>query len=257
MIVSSLIAGLVLLMPGSEPSPEDSLFHQAVFPAGISVEYGLGTFSVRDEYISKEKYSGTLPRISAHWSRSHRNYFYYLSLEYRHSSEIDNYNVSTDIYQVTLHQGFLYPLSKGSLLSKDLFVFLGPSTDLHVFSNEPQIAVSGFDYAHSYAVLLSLGLHAQVIAPLGHGFQTESQLQFGALSLGVRMVDDEEEDVSPVKPLTAVAGTNLLLRMGMRYHLSGALSLKGSYGLQMTRISAWEPLLAVSDNLIMTITYGF
>jgi hypothetical protein len=256
MTVSSLILGLVLLSPGGASAPAESLTHHAAFPAGVSVEYGLGMYSVRDEYISKEKYSGTLPNIGVQWTRSHRTYCYHLSLDYRHSSDIDNYNVSTDVYHFALCQGFLYPLSKGSVLSRDLFVFLGPSTDLHFFSNEPQIAVSGFDYAQSYAALLSLGLHTRVIAPLGHGFQTEGQLGFGVLSLGMRMVDDEEEDVSPVKPLTVFAGTNLLFRLGVRYHLFGALSLKGSYGLQMTRISAWEPLLAVSDNLIVTVTYA-
>jgi hypothetical protein len=256
MTVTSLVLGLVLLAPGSESSPEDPLSHQAVFPAGISVECGLGQYSVRDEYISKEKYSGTLPNIGVQWTRSHRTYCYHLSLDYRHSSGIDNYNVSTDIYHFTLNQGFLYPLSRWSLFSKDLFVLLGPSTDLHFFANEPQIAVSGFDYAQSYAVLLSLGFHAQALMPLGQGFQMEGQLQFGALSLGVRMVDDEEEDVSPVKPLTVFAGTNLLFRLGVRYHLFRALSLKSSYGLQMTRISAWAPLLAVSDNLIVTVTYA-
>jgi hypothetical protein len=256
MTVSSLVLGLLLVAPAAASSPEDSLSHRAVFPAGISVEYGLGAYSVRDEYISREKYSGTLPTIGVQWTRRHRTYCYHLNLNYRHSKDIDNYNVSTSIYQFTLHQGFLYPLSRGSLFSRDLFVFLGPSTDLHFFSNEPQIAVTGFDYAQSYAALLSLGLHTRVIVPLGRGFQTEGQLGFGVLSLGMRMVDDEEEDVSPVKPLTAFAGTNLLFRLGVRYHLFGAVSLKGSYALQMTRISAWEPLLAVSDNLIVTVTYG-
>ncbi len=256
MTVSSVVTGLVLIAPGGASAPVESLPHETVFPAGISVECGLGKYSVRDEYISKEKYSGTLPNIGVQWTRSHSTYCYHLSLDYRHSSDIDNYNVSTNIYQFTLRQGFLYSVSKRSPFLRDLFVFLGPSTDLHFFSNEPLIAVSGFDYAQSYAVLLSLGLRGQALMPLGHGLQAEGQLQFGAVSLGIRMVDDEEEDVSPVKPLTVFAGTNLLFRLGVRYHLVGRLSLKGSYGLQMTRISSWEPLLAVSDNLIATVTYG-
>ena len=34
-----------------------TVFSQTV----ISLQYGLGNYSVKDEYISKEKYSGTLP----------------------------------------------------------------------------------------------------------------------------------------------------------------------------------------------------
>jgi hypothetical protein len=180
-----------------------------------------------------------------------------LSLDYHNSSDISNYNVSTDVYQFTLHQGFLYPITRGPLLSRDLFVFLGPSTGVHFFANELQIAVSGFDYAQSFAVLISLGLHTEIIMPLAPGLEAEGRLRFAALSLGMRMVDDEEEDVSPVKPLTVFSGTNVLFRLGLRYHLVAGLSLKASYDMQMTRISSWEPLLAASDNLIMTATYSF
>jgi hypothetical protein len=247
----------VLLAPVATALGDDSVLHQAAFPTGVSVEYGFGSLSMRDEYISKEKYTGALPQMGISWSRSHETYLYHLSLDYHSSSEISNYNVSTDVYQFTLRQSFLYPLSQTSLFSRDLFVFLGPSTSAHVFYNNPQIAVSGFDYAQSFAVLLSLGLHTDLILPMGHGVQAEGGLQFSALSLGIRMVDDEEEDVSPVKPLTVFSGTDLKLLVGARYRLTSGFSLKASYGLFVTRISSWEPLLTVSDNLIMTLTYGF
>ena len=115
---------------------QDSENHQTVFPKGISVEYGLGNYSVRDEYISKEKYSGTLPSFRVSWSRFHNKYGYYLSLEYANSSNIKNYNVSTDIYQFALNQGFLYPLPKMSLFNRDVNAFLGPSTELFFFYNK-------------------------------------------------------------------------------------------------------------------------
>lgn len=257
MTVRIITLVLSLLVPANQSWGDDSLFCHQKLPAGISVEYGFGSFSMRDEYISKEKYTGTLPHMGVSWSRSHEAYTYFLSLDYRNSSDISNYNVSTDVYQFTLHQSFLYPLTKWSLLSRDVFAFLGPSIGAHFFYNEPQIAVDGFDYAQSFAVLISLGLHTEIFMPLGHGLQAEGRLRFAALSLGVRMVDDEEEDGSPVKPLTVFSGTNALFRLGLRYHLVSGLSLKAAYDMQMTRISSWEPLLAVSDNLIMTATYSF
>ena len=247
---------LVSLVPIGAARGDDSAACGPVFPPSISLEYGLGALSLRDEYISEEKYTGTLPHMGLNWSRTHDTYLYWLDLDYRSSGDMSNYNVSTDVYQFTLSQSFLYPLSSRSL-PQNLFVFLGPSTSVHVFYNNPQIAVSGFDYAQSFAVLLSLGLHTELLMPLGHGFQAEGGLQFGALSLGVRMVDEEEEDVSPVKPLTVFSGTDLRCRVGVRYHIAAGLSVKVAYGLFMTRISSWEPLLAVSDNLITTLTYGF
>lgn len=252
----NLIISTILLFAGNCYA-QDSLSHRNVFPSGISVEYGLGNYSVRDEYISKEKYSGTLPSFNANWSRFHSKHCYHLSLEYRSSSKIKNYNVSADIYQFALNQGFLYPLPRMSLFAGDTYAFLGPSTELYFFYNKQNIAVSGFDYAQSFAALFSIGLNSEIILPIRKDLQVESSLCLSILSLGFRMVDNEEEDVSPVKLLTLLSGTNASFRLGIRYNLFGNFSVKIAYKLHLTRISSWDPLLSASDNLIVTVAYKF
>jgi len=257
MRIEFILISLAMLLFAGNSFAQDSLNHRAVFPRGISVEYGLGNYSVRDEYISKEKYSGTLPSFKANWSRFHNKYGYYLSLEYGSSSKIKNYNISTDIYQFALNQGFLYPLPAMSLFAREVYAFLGPSTELYFFYNKQNIAVSGFDYAQSFAALFSLGLNAEIIVPIRKNLQAEGSLGLSMLSLGFRMVDSEEEDVSPVKLLTLLSGTNAWFRLGIRYHLIDNFSLKLGYKLHLTRISSWDPLLSASDNLIVTVAYEF
>jgi hypothetical protein len=247
--------GVVILLLTGYVLPQETPRQSSIFPAGLSVEYGLGKYSVRDEYISKEKYSGILPSIKTNWSRLHNKYIYHLSLEYRSSSEITNYNVSTNIYQFALNQGYLYPLSKVSIFNKDLYAFLGPSAELYFFFNRQNIAVFGFDYTQSIALLLSSGLNSEVILPLRKNLQAEGSLNLSILSLGFRMVDFEEDDAMPVKLLTFLSGTNAALRLGIRYDLVSNFSLKLAYQFQLARISAWDPLLAASDNLIITLTY--
>jgi hypothetical protein len=257
MKIKSIFFSLTILVIVGNSFAQDSLSHRTIFPTGISVEYGLGNYSVRDEFISKEKYSGTLPHFKVDWSRFHNKYGYYLSFEYRSSSEIKNYNVSADIYQFALNQGFLYPLPKKSLFAKNVYPFLGPSTELYFFYNEQNIAVSGFDYSQSFAMLLSIGLDSEIIFPIRNDLQAETSLGLGILSLGFRMVDDEEEDVSPAKLLTSLSGTNASVSQGIRYNLFGDFSLKVAYKLNVTRISSWDPLLSASDNIITTMTYKF
>lgn len=249
--------GFLILSANSEMFAQDSLSHKSIFPVGITLEYGFGNYSVTDEYISKEKYSGSLPYYRISWSKYHHNYVYNLGMEYRYSSEIKNYNVSTDIYQFFFNQGFLYILPKFSLFKKDVYTFLGPSTELFFFYNKQNIAVSGFDYAQSFAALFSLGISSELFYPVGSNFFVESSLGFSILSFGFRMVDDEETDVSPVKLLTLFSGINASYRLGVRYYLFNNLSLKAAYLFNVTRISAWDPLLSASDNLIFTLTYGF
>lgn len=252
-----LLFGLSFLIATSN-LPAQGLFNEkATSPSGISLEYGIGSHAHTDEYISKERYSGTLPYFGAGWTNEHENYVYQIGMEFRYSSKIENYNVSADVYQFCLNQGFLYPLPEFSLLSRKAYAYMGPATEVFVYANKQNIAVSGFDYSQSFAALLSLGLSSELLYPLSDSFNIESSLKFSVLSLGMRMVDVEETDESPAKLLTLLSGVNGSFRWGIRYHLFRRLSVRVTYLLSATRISAWDPLLSASDNLILGVTYGF
>jgi hypothetical protein len=248
---------LVILVSINTLPGQDSLECNSIFPKGIVIEYGVGNYSVKDEYISKEKYSGTLPNYSFGWARKHDTYVYQLDLYYRYSSQIKNNTITTEINQFTLNQGFLYSLNKISLFQKDLYLWLGPTTELFFFSNDQNIAVSGFDYAQSYAGLLSAALNAKGIYPLNQVWIIESSVRFSVLSLGFHMVDNEEDDQSPVKFLTLFSGLNASFELGTRYYLWESLLIKLAYRFELTRITAWEPLLAASDNVMIGLTCGF
>lgn len=254
---AKIIISAITLLIAIESPGQDTLHYPNLYPGGISIEYGIGSYSVRDEYISKEKYSGTLPYYSFGWARKHNKYIYRLEMTYRNSNNINNYNVSTNINQFTLNQGFLYPLKNMTLFKNDLYIWLGPSTEFFFYYSKPNIAVSGFDYAQSFAGLFALGFNADVIYPFKHNFQLESSLSLTVLSLGFRMVDSEEDDQSLVKPLTLFSGLNSSFDLGARYYLFNRLSVKLAYKFELTRISAWDPLLSASDNLIIGLTYKF
>ncbi|MBS4036091.1 MAG: hypothetical protein KGZ85_16635 [Ignavibacterium sp.] len=236
---------------------QDSTNQKSIFPEGISLEYGIGSYAVTDEYISKEKYSGSLPYYSITWANQHSNYIYHLKIDFGNSSEIENYNVSADIYQFTLNQGFSYALPKFTMFNKDAYLYLGPSTELFFYYNKQKIAVSGFDYSQSFALLISAGVNSQLFYKLWNDFNIEGSLDFNVLSLGFRMVDMEENDESPAKILTLVSANNVEFTIGPRYYLFDNLSVKAAYLFNLTRISAWEPLLSASDNVVFTLTYGF
>ncbi len=239
-------------------SGQDTLNYNSVFISGITLEFGQGLYSVKDEYISKEKYSGIIPHFGLRWTKYHDDYCYMLGFEIQNSSDIKNNNVSTSIYQFTLNQGFLYPLSKFSFLSKELFTYIGPSTDLFFFYNKQNIAITGFNYASSFAFLFSVGVNSEFILPLRESLFIEGSLGFSVLSLGFRMVNDEDEnEEAPAKLLTLFSGINGSFKLGARYYFLDNLSLKLAYRFQLARISSWTPLLSASDNLIISVSYGF
>ena len=61
--------------------PQESAEEKLLLPSGISLEYGIGSFAVTDVYISKEKYSGSLPYYGISWHKPHDNYVYRLQPE--------------------------------------------------------------------------------------------------------------------------------------------------------------------------------
>ncbi len=255
--ISRIIIAVISLMIISQASAQDTINYKTVFPSGIFVGYGLGLYSVKDEYVSKEKYSGTLPYLNAGWTNKHEKYVYQIGIGFQSSSNLKNYNVSTNVFQFSLNQGFLYSLSEFSLFSKKAYAYLGPSSEVFVFVNKQNIAVTGFDYSLSVAILISLGLSSEIIYPLSEKFNIENSLNFSVLSLGLRMVDLEEDNESPAKLLTLFSGTNGLFRLGIRYFLLKNLSVRAAYLLGVTRISSWAPLYVASDNFVFTLTYGF
>jgi hypothetical protein len=252
---------LSTLLVAANSSGQDSVNHQTIFPRGVAIDYGLGHCSVRDEYISKEKYSGTLPYFAVSWSRFHNKYGFRQKLEYRSSSEVRNYNISTDIIQFSLHRDYLYPVGKFTILSKDIFSYLGPSTELFLFYNKPNFVEGGIHINYSFVLLISGGFNSEFIVPLQHGFQVESSVYLSLLSVGLRTPEivepkeNEDEEESVVKLLTPFTGMNSVVSFGARYYFFTSLSMKLAYKFQLTRIRSWDPLLSVSDNLILSLTY--
>jgi hypothetical protein len=253
----NLIITILILFIDSNLPAQDAVTKPNLFPAGLTMKYGTGHYSHKDEYISGEKYTGMMPFYSLEWARSHERYVYQLEMIYRHSSGIRNHHVSADITQFMMSQGFIYPLREMLLFKKDLFLWIGPSSELYFFYNKPEIAVSGFDYAQSYAMLASLGLNAEGILPLNQKFNAESSVHLTVVSVGGRMVDNEEDGQSPVRLLTLLSGLNSSFSLGVRYQVFNPLTVRIAYRFEFTRISKWTPLLAASDNATVALTYRF
>ena len=242
---------------------QDTLDHKIVFSDGISIESGLGYFAVRDEYFSREKYSGTLPYYSIYWSRFHDKNGFCLKLKYRSSLDINNYNISTSITQFSLNADFIYPIGKFTIFSKEVFSYLGPSAEFYIFSNEQNFVENGISLNISIAMLISLGINSEFIVPISKSFQLSSSFHLSLLSLGLRMpeliepYDNDKEKESFFKLLTPFSGINFNTSLGVRYFWHKSISTKLAYNFEILSINEWDTLLAVSENIIFTFTYHF
>ena len=254
----ALLAVLPLLF-ASELSAQTEAGPHLSLPSGISIKAGLGRYSVRDEYFSVEKYSGTLPYFSATWARSHERGGYRIGVEYRSSSEIRNNNISAGVTSFSLNLDYLYHVASFSLFSRDAILFLGPSTGFFMHFSELHIAFSELEIPYSFAILLPVGVNSTLVLPVTDRFQVSGSVRSSLFSLGLRMIDLDEDvdEESPVRFLTFPSGLNANLRFGLRYALMDRFSLDFGYELQVLRISPWDSLLSASDNLLAGFTVVF
>ncbi len=255
--MKTILITLLLILLSVELSSQNLNDYSAPVNKGIAINYGYGGYSVKDEYISTEKYSGHLPFFSLSWGNRHNKYGYTLEFEYRYSDEVDNFNVSTSITQFSINQGFIYPLKRPLFLGNEMDLWIGPDVGLFVFANDQNIAVDGFEYSLSFAGLFSTGIKIVALYPVGNKLFIKSALNTSLLSFGYRMVDSEEDDRSPVKLLTFLSGSNSSFDLGIGYRIFGKLSLNTAYRFELFRISSWDPVISASDNMIVGFNYTF
>lgn len=239
---------------GGQSSPE----HRALFVEGISADLGAGQYIGRDEVVSKNIYSGTLPYIAVHWARFHTAYGYHVSLEYRQSSDITNAGLPTEVTQFSMSRARLYPAGKLTIFSRDSYLYLGPSTEFYLFFNQPRLEGEGLYLNFSFLALLSLGISSDVIMPVTSKLRVESRARLALLSIGLQMPNlqnTDEDSEPPIRLLNPISGLHVAIDYGLRYQVSPSISLQMSYQLAVTRVTILKSLVTASDNILISLSY--
>jgi len=241
---------------GGQSSPD----HRALFVEGISADLGVGQYIGRDEVVSKNIYSGTLPYVAAHWARFHTAYGYHVSLEYRQSSEIANVGLPTEVTQLSMSRARLYPAGKLTLFPWDSYLYLGPSTEFYLFFNQPRLEGEGLYLNFSFLALLSLGISSDVVMPVTSSLRVEGRTRLALLSFGLQMPDlqnTDEDSEPPIRLLNPFSCLHAAIDCGLRYQVSPSISLKMSYKLAVTRVTILRSLVTASDNIMVSLSYHF
>lgn len=225
-----------------------------VIPSGFTLALGAGPYAVRDEYISRERYTGTLSYVRVGWTHAEGGRGYRLEFGYGGSSEIANHSVSTGITHAALNVDYFHRVSRFRLFSRDAQLFVGPSGGLSLYVNEPELGDNAFNLIVSFAAMLSAGVNAQAVLPLSDRLHVTGTLRTTVLSLALRMVDLVEDDESPVALLTPWAGFGSTIGLDVRYSLLDHVSLGVGYELAMLRIRSWDPVASAGDNLFVQVT---
>jgi len=256
---SKIIFSTFLLLLALESPGQDTLNNKTVFPSGISVGYGQGLFSVKDEYISKEKYSGTLPYINLEWVRFHHKNAYHLEFEYRNSTNIKNNKISAKVMQFVFNQDFSYPVGSFPLFSRNVYAYLGPSVQFFYYDIHYNFAQPGtFISPKTFGIIGSLAINTEFLYPVNKKLRIEGLIRSNLVSFSGKDYDERKyEDEPGPALLTVFTVTKFDFDLSIRYYLVNRVSAALRYRFDLIRINKWDPYIASSNNLIISLNFTF
>lgn len=256
---SRIIISAGILLLSLELTGQDTINYKTIFPSGISVGYGQGLYSVKDEYISKEKYSGTLPYFNVEWVRFHNKNAYRLELEYQNSNNITNNNISAEVMQFVFNQDFIYSVGSFPLFSRNVYTYLGPSVQFFFYDIYYNFAQPGtFLSPKTFGIIGSLGINTEFIYPVNKKLRIEGFLRSNLLSFSGKEIDEYKYKNEPTPTLLSViTATKIDCDLTMRYYFAKRVSASIGYEFDLLRIDKWDPYIAACNNLIISINYTF
>ena len=235
---------------------QDSTKSQWAFGDGLSVQGGISYLSTRDEYFSAERYSGTAPYFAMGWSRLHETYGYRLLVQYAHTSDLKNFDVSAEVTQFLLGLDFLYPIGKAEVFSREISFFLGPTSELFMATRHQ--VYSPYSEVNTYASLVSGGMRSEAFYPISPRLQLRAALQTTILSLGMKTTRDPNgQKTTSLKLLTPFGGFNASGELEVVHKLSDSFSVAVGYRFELACISQWDFFISAQDELIASISFNF
>lgn len=251
------LSGLLLLTPILKG--QDTVNYKAIFPSGISFGYGLGSYSVIDEYISGERYSGRLPCLNLEWIRFHDKIAYRLEFEYQNSDNISNNSISARAMQFVFNEDFIFHVGSFPLLSKRVFAYLGPSVQFFYYDIKYNFGQPGtFISPKTFGIIGSLGINGACIFPVNDKLQIEGVMRSSLLSFSGKKIDEYKyEDQPSPTLLSAITATKIDCDIGIRYYPVRRVSATMAYKFDLLRIHRWDPYIAASNSLVISLNYTF
>jgi hypothetical protein len=253
--ISMVILTCLLLTSNDRCPAQDSASYQNIFRSGFELRGGLGYLALRDEHISNEKYSGSSSWFDLQWSKYHDTFGYRIGMSFQNTAAIKNRTVSAKATIGSFNLIYQYPVGSFNLFNREVWLSLGPGTDIVFLTRNQNIAQnpgSEQDIYQSGAWLFSLSIRGEAILPISEIFQTESSMQLGLVSIGGGSGGLSKISES-MKWLTLFSGLHASAEIGVRYFPMKWVSIKAGYVLDIIRIDSWNYLLAARDNVFLSV----
>jgi hypothetical protein len=232
----------------------------------ISIYKSEGNCSINDKQISENTYSGTTGSIGITYMGSHQTYGPYFKFNYENGSKIQYNKTSATINNILLSYGMIYPIKGLKLFNKNLYAYLGPSTDIYFHLRTQNVSFNIIAPTVSYALFFSLSLNAIVVYPVNKKIACEGIFSATAISFGSRFPNIDYKQINLFKLLPFYKALRNSDRIALAYHPFGFLTLKAGYEFDFMGIKSygnssdgidWAGVHSIGNHGFIETTFNF
>lgn len=234
---------IILFLPGiaQEQKP--------VNQTGLIVEYGIGSSAITDEYISNERYTGTMPYIGFWYGRMKPTRGYQLGLTYQDGDDFENYSIRAEFSRVSLNFDQYYRMDQFQLFGKEAAWYFGPSVEY--FEYELINRFSSNHKSFSELIMVSMGINALLEWKFAKNFTAAVFLRSNVIGVNHKLHDESKYPDENSKLQTLFTANNLNGDLYVRYQPLRRLSIGLKGKAQYTRSTGWDKSISFTNSILL------
>lgn len=222
---------------------------------GLSIEYGMGGVAVTDEYISKERYSGSLPYIGVWYGRLIDRQGFQLGFTFQQDPDLENHAVRAEYSRVNLNFDQFYRMKEFRVCSKPASWYFGPSAEY--FEYEFISRVSANHNVFSELIMVSVGINSLLEWRFTEKFTASAFIRSNVIGVNSKTHDERQFPDKNSVLQTLLTANNLDGDLAVRYRIVNRFSLGLKGKAQYTRSSGWDRSNAFVNTLLLIVTVHF
>ena len=228
----TIILMIVLGMP---------VISQESFPLnrlGLNVEYGIGRVALNDEYISAERYTGSLQYIGVWYGRLIDRKGWQLGITNQDGSDLTNHAIRAEFSRVSLNFDQFFQMKAFNLLAKPASWYFGPSVEY--FEYELINQFSSNHKVFSELIMVSMGINAMLEWELSNKLTLSAFVRSNVIGVNAKTHDERRHKDQNSILQTLVKANNLNGDLVVRYRMIKRISIGLKGKAQYTRSTGWE-----------------
>ncbi|MCD4698422.1 MAG: hypothetical protein K8S16_19525 [Bacteroidales bacterium] len=222
-------------------------------PLGITIEYGIGPSAIVDNYISQERYTGTLPYIGIWYGRFHEKSAYQLGLSFQRDSDFKNHAITADFSRVSLNYDLFYSVREMNIFNKPATLYLGPSAEY--FEYELYNTFASKYKTFSELIMVSMGMNCSLHYKLSDRFSTNFFLRTNILGATFKTHDDRKYNDENAKFQSLFSANNITGDILVKYKILKFLSAGVKFKGQLTKSTGWDESRTFTNSVLLSVTF--